>query len=365
VSLFRRGVEQRTIDANTVIAAALGARNSGVLGVIDREQAMRHSAFWACTQLIARTVSGLPWDAVRNGQPVPAPPLLLQPSAVVSPIVWKEQLMMSLLLRGNAYGLVVRQRDWPEQIELIDPDRVTVQVDAQGVRFMVNGESHRLYPDGDLVHLPAYTMPGSPVGLSPMKYAAVAVQEGLAAEAFGTSFFRDGAIPTGVLSSQSEVNQEQSRILKDRVLNALRNSREPLVLGAGMRYERIAVDPEDSQMIETQRWSSEQVCRVFGIDPSMIGVATSGSSVTYANREQMMQNFLTLCIGPWLARIEEWMSGLLPRGTVVKFRSGGLLRADTETRYRVYEIALQNGILTRDEVRALEDLPPLGEAADA
>ena len=82
-------------------------------------------------------------------------------------------------------------------------------------------------------------------------------------------------------------------------------------------------------------------------------------------REQMMQNFLTLCIGPWLARVEEWMSGLLPRGTVVKFRSGGLLRADTETRYRVYEIALQNGILTRDEVRALEDLPPLGEAADA
>lgn len=364
MSLLRRP-ETRAITVENIIAAAIGGRASGVLGIVDREYALRHSAFWACVQLISRTVSGLPMDAMRGGVEVDPPALLTAPSAHVSPIAWREQLMTSLLIRGNTYGLVVaRDRlGYPTQIELLDPDKVTTRVDASGVQYLIDGVHHTRYPQGDIVHLPAYTLPGQPVGLSPMRYAAVAIQQGLAAEAFGTQFFRDGAIPTGVLTSSNEVNQEQARVLKDRFMAAMRNTREPLVLGAGTEYKQITVDPTDSQFLETQRWSAEQVCRVYGVDPTMIGVASSGQSVTYANREQKMQDFLTLTISPWLARVEEWMSSFLPRGTTVKFRPAGLLRADTKGRYDVYAIALQNGILTVDEVRELEDLPPLSVAS--
>jgi len=360
MSLFK--TERRAVTVENIISAAIGSRASGVLGIVDREYALRHSAFWGCIQLISRTVSGLPLDAFRNGVEVDLPPLLTSPSAHVSPIAWREQLMTSLLIRGNFYGMVVEtdRLGYPLQIEPLDPDKVTTRVDADGVVYLIDGIAHDRYPNGDIVHLPAYTLPGQPVGLSPMRYGAIALQQGLAAEAFGTQFFRDGAIPTGVLTSGNEINQEQARVMKDRFTAAMRNTREPLVLGAGTEYKQITVDPTDSQFLETQRWSSEQVCRFFGVDPTMIGVAASGQSVTYANREQKMQDFLSLTISPWLARIEEWLNGFTPNGTTIKFRPAGLLRADTKARYEVYEIALTNGFMTVDEVRALEDLPPLG-----
>jgi HK97 family phage portal protein len=360
MSLFK--TEKRAVTVENIIAAAIGGRASGVLGIVDREYALRHSAFWGCIQLISRTVSGLPLDAFRNGVEVDLPPLLTSPSAYVSPIAWREQLMTSLLIRGNFYGMVVEtdRLGYPLQIEPLDPDKVTTRINPDGVVYLIDGIAHDRYPNGDIVHLPAYTLPGQPVGLSPMRYGAIALQQGLAAEAFGTQFFRDGAIPTGVLTSGNEVNQEQARVIKDRFMAAMRNTREPLVLGAGTEYKQITVDPTDSQFLETQRWSAEQVCRFFGVDPTMIGVAASGQSVTYANREQKMQDFLSLTISPWLARVEEWLNQFTPNGTTIKFRPAGLLRADTKSRYEVYQIALTNGFMTVDEVRALEDLPPIG-----
>ena len=370
MSLFK--TERRAVTVENIISAAIGSRASGVLGIVDREYALRHSAFWGCIQLISRTISGLPLDAFRNGVEVDLPPLLTSPSAHVSPIAWREQLMTSLLIRGNFYGMVVEtdRLGYPLQIEPLDPDKVTTRINPDGVVYLIDGIAHDRYPHGDIVHLPAYTLPGQPVGLSPMRYGAIALQQGLAAEAFGTQFFRDGAIPTGVLTSGNEINQEQARVMKDRFTAAMRNTREPLVLGAGTEYKQITVDPTDSQFLETQRWSAEQVCRFFGVDPTMIGVAASGQSVTYANREQKMQDFLSLTISPWLARIEEWLNTFTPNGTTIKFRPAGLLRADTKSRYEVYEIALANGFMTVDEVRALEDLPPMqtplnGESPDA
>lgn len=364
MSLLRRGVEKRAITVENIIAAAVASRATGVLGIVDREYAMRHSAYWACVNLIARTVSGLPVDVLRNGEEVSAPPIIAAPSAHVSPIAWREQVMISLLTRGNAYGMVV-SRDrlgYPTQIEILDTEKVTTRVSATGVEYLIDGNTHSRYPEGDIVHLAAYTLPGQPIGLSPMRYAAIAIQQGQAAEAFGTEFFRDGAIPTGVLTSSNEVNQEQARVIKDRFMAAMRNNREPLVLGAGTDYKQVTVNPTDSQFIETQRWSDEQVCRYFNVDPTMIGVATTGQAVTYANLEQRMQSFLTITISPWLARLEEWLNSLTPRGTTVKFRPAGLLRADIKTRYDVYALAIEHGFMTVDEVRALEDLPPLESA---
>jgi HK97 family phage portal protein len=378
VSLFaRRKPEQRHItgDVSAMLADYRNARIGSLLD-ISSDQALRHAAVWACVRLIAGTVSTLPVDVVRvqgaSRREVKVP-LISSPSGVVSPITWRDQLVVSLLLRGNAYGLVTQTdgAGYPMSIELVHPDKVSGRVEDGRVRLRWDGIDHELWPLGDAIHVPAFTVPGSPFGLSVLDYARTTIGSGLASEEWGARFFTDGAVPSAVLSTDQAITREQAQELKARFMSAVAGKREPAVLGAGVSYEPISVSPGESAFLETFRMSGENVCRLFGVQPEMVGLASSGSSITYANREQRVQDFLTFSLSPWLARIEEAMSALLPNDHEVKFRTGGLLRADIQTRYAVYESSARIGQmtdgampLTVDEMRALEDLPPLTDAQD-
>lgn len=366
MSIFRKP-ERRAITADDLVAAARGLRSGqGVVGVLDEDTALRHVTVWACMRLISESLSSMPLVAIRNGEELsPKPALLSSPSNVLSRSTWMEQLAMSLLT-GNFVGQVVEERNgWPAKVEIVNPSIVRMDVRGGRMTFEWDGQTHTRWPDGDVVHVPALTIPGSPFGLSPLKYAAVAIQQGLAAEAFGVDFFVSGAIPTGVLENDAVVDQEQARIIKDRYMAAMSGRREPLVLGAGTTYKQITVNPEDSQFIDVQRWSSESVCRAFRVPPEMLSLGSSGSSLTYTNRVDRNADFLTYTLSPWINKIEEALSALLPNGTVVRMRTGGLLRADIRTRYEVYKMAADiqsatgSPVLTVDEMRALEDLPPL------
>jgi HK97 family phage portal protein len=130
------------------------------------------------------------------------------------------------------------------------------------------------------------------------------------------------------------------------------------VLGDGIKFKQVSVAPEESQFLETQRFTVQQICRLYGVPPEMIG-SESGNSLTYANVEQRSLAFLTYCINPWLVRIETALTDLVPRGQFVKFNAGVLLRTDLKTRYESYEIGLRAGFLTVNETRALEDREPL------
>jgi HK97 family phage portal protein len=379
VSLFRKRapeVRHVTGDVSAMMADYRNAR-VGSLMDISSDQAMRHAAVWACVRLIAGTVSTLPVDVVRvrgNSRREVTVPLITAPSALVSPITWRDQLMVSLLLRGNAYGLIT-QRDasgYPLMIELIHPDKVAGRVDEGRVKLSWDGVEHDLWPLGDAIHVPAFTVPGSPFGLSVLDYARTTIGSGLASEEWGARFFTDGAVPSAVLSTDQAITREQAQELKARFMAAVAGKREPAVLGAGISYTPISVSPGESAFLETFRMSGENVCRLFGVQPEMVGLSNSGSgSLTYASRESRIQDFLIFSLNPWLARIEESLSALLPRDHEVKFRVGGLLRADIQTRYAVYEASARIGQmtdgqlpLTVDEMRALEDLPPLTQTEE-
>jgi HK97 family phage portal protein len=329
---------------------------------VDTDAAQRLSAVWACVRLLADTVSTLPVDVYRDGstEALPTPPLLRSPAAGMPLQAFLEATMRSLLLRGNAYGLVTARSGatmLPAQVELLHPDRVAVTRSETGrIGYRIGG---REYPREDVWHVRAFVMPGTLLGLSPVEYARQAIGLGLAAEKFGAQFFGDNATPTGILTTEDHLSQEQATGMKERWKAIHRDRREIAVLG-NLKYTPISIAPDESQFVETVRANVATVARFYGVPPEMIG-GEAGGSLTYANVEQRALDFLTYSLTPWLVRLETALTELLPARQYVKFNPGGLLRTSLRDRYEAHRIGIEAGFLTVDEARALEDLPALGD----
>lgn len=356
---FRRR-QDRALSLSQLLAEDQPNTTAGA--TVTTDTAQRLSAVWACVRLLTDVVSTMPCHAYTTGSrdPVePAPPMLRSPAAGVAFHDWIAQVLRSLLLAGNAWGLVAGRIGpglRPSQIELIAPHRVTVNVATDGT------VTHRL--DGreidrdELWHLRAYPTPGSLLGLSPIAYAAEALGVGLAAQKYGAQYFGDSSTPAGYLSSEQTLTAQQAEEMSTLWEARHKGRRRTAVMGKGLEFKRIMVAPDESQFLETQRFTVQQVCRIYGVAPEMIG-ADSGNSLTYANVEQRSLDFVTYAVSPWLVRLETALTDLVPRGQYVKFNAGGLLRTDLKSRYEAHEIALRAGFLTLAEIRELEDREPL------
>jgi HK97 family phage portal protein len=174
---------------------------------------------------------------------------------------------------------------------------------------------------------------------------------------FAYGFFRDGAHPSSILTSDEEFTQDQARSIKERFVAAVQG-REPSILTGGMKYQPIQVAPNESQFLETQKYNVAQIARIFGVPPEMIA-AEAGNSMTYANVEQRSLDFLTYSVQPWLTRIETSLAKLLPGRKHVRFDTSVLLRTDLETRLKATAIGIASHQLLPDEARAMSDLPPM------
>lgn len=333
---------------------------------VSTTRALQHPAVWACAHRIARDVSRLPWDVVqyRNGARVPVSPtpqIVREPSTTVPASGWRYQAVMSLVLRGNVYGRVTEsdpQFRWPTRVELYHPDQVRVDR-TDGVRFFVGAEELLRWPAGPLWHVPAWLMPGDPVGLSVVEYHREAIGNGLAVQRYAGEFYGGGGHPSAIIGAKSPLNQEQADAIKASWRRATTGSREPAVMGSDLEYKPIQATPEDAQYVEAQRWSAEEVCRIFGVPPELIGVSPSGSSLTYANREDRALDYVTFTLADWMTRLEEALTSSLPRPQVVKANPSALLRMNAMSRAQVHEIGLRNGWRSVNEVRALEDEAPI------
>jgi HK97 family phage portal protein len=314
-------------------------------------------------RLLADAVSTLPLDVYRRGDrdPLPElPPLLRQPAAGMSLNEWLYAVMVSLLLRGNAYGVVTGRSGstlLPAQVDLAHPDRLGVTVAADGtIAYRLNGEE--LDP-ADVWHVRAYTFPGAVLGLSPVEYARQTIGLGLAAEKFGAQWFGDGSVPSGVIYADRDPKREGAAKLKAEWVAARRNNREPAVL-SGARFEPISVKPEESQFLGTLDANVNAIARLFGVPPEMIAGTTAGP-LAYTSPEMRSLDLLSYSVRGWLVRLENAISRLLPSTQYARFNAAGMVRVDLKSRYEAHEIALRAGFLTVDEVRALEDRGPLGQ----
>ena len=340
---------------------------------VNTDTAMRLASVFACVNLLTDFVAPLPWHAYRrtpDGRDVLAedPPLLVSPSNELSITAagWRAQVMRSLLLRGNAFGLIksVGPNGEPTKIQIIHPDYVSVvRLGPMGpFEFRVIGEMHKLWQEGgDLWHLPAYSSPGTPVGLSPIDYMRQQIGLGLAAESFGAKWFGDGAIPSAVLTTDQALTGEQAADMKSRWNEAMHGNRSVAVLGAGLDYTQISVSPNESQFIETAKLNATQIARIYGVPPEMIG-ADGGSSMTYSNTESLMLRMMAITGRHWLSLMETGITNLLRTNLSARANTDELLRTDARTRVDIQMNRLRMGTRSVDEIRAEDNLPPLPDA---
>lgn len=380
MSFLRRAFEQRDITrlADPTMAAMgltvpsnadLSPTAAGV-GVTD-QTALGLSTFYACVTLLADTIASLPWDSYRRGpeglrvEVDPQPSLLRQPSADVTTFDWKHQTMVSLLIRGNFYGLITERDNlgYPTMIEPLHPDSVRIDRDPDTYRKRFWLTDH-YEPYQNLFHVPAFRLPGSDVGLSVIQNHRQTLGLGLAAQEYGAKWFRDGAAPSSVLETDQTLTDDQVRQTQRTWIQSHGGRRRPAVLSGGFKWKPITITPEESQFLQTREHQDLEACKMMRVPPHMVAITTKSTSWG-TGIEQQSIGFVTYTLRPWLSRIEDAMSAQLPRGQFVKFNVDALLRGDIKSRYEAYRTGIDGGWLNPDFVRSKEELPPIPGGAGA
>lgn len=350
--------------------AILGNDISTPSGVaVSGESAMRHDAVWSCVTSIAQDVAMMPVDVVRyvNGtrqDVTPLPQIVAAPSATVSALDWRYQVIESWLLDGNVYGRVTSTTSdgrYPLRIELIPfPD---VRPADDEVAVYVNGTREELWPIGPIWHVPAYTLPGSWHGLSPIAYHRHKIGAGLAAGRFGEEFFGSGGHPSAILAPETDPGADGAKRIKQSFLQATRG-REPAVLPQSITYTQVQISPEDSQFIDAMRYSVEQVCRIYREDVADHSASVGGSSITYANRvDRDLARLKRRQF--WVVKFQESMTDLLPQPQKVRLNTSAALMMTPMERHELHKLRLDSRTMTVNEVRTIEDERPFDDEFNA
>lgn len=355
MSLFRRP-EARAISTDAFSDTAAGFRS---LTGDAQGRALRLVPVYAAVSLIADAVASLPIHQYteRGGvrERVPAAPFF--DPVIGTRLDWLHRAMVSLLLRGNAYGMTTgRDRaGTPTSVWWLHPDDVTVDETGVFPEYIVRGVR---VPREDIVHVVGFSRPGYVEGMSPIRQFAETVDLGLYAQLSAKDWYKNGTTPSHSLKNTAQaLNAEQSAAIKERYRAAVRTG-EPVVLGADWSISQIGVSAADAAFLDAIKASATQVAAVFRVPAEKIGGET-GSSLTYSTTEQQTIDLITHTLRPWFTRLEQVFTALLPPGQFVKFNADALIRTDTKTRHEVHKMALDMGLETLDEARAIEDRPPL------
>ncbi len=354
----------------------LGGSTSGK--AVTERSAMQMTAVYSCVRILAEAIAGLPLHLYRytpDGSKVKAVdhPLYLllhdEPNPEMSSFVFRETLMTHLLLWGNAYAQIIRNGKG-EVIALypLMPNRMSVDRDEHGQLYYtytrasdeaptMNGMTV-LLPPSDVLHIPGLGFDGL-VGYSPIAMAKNAIGLAIATEEYGAKFFANGAAPSGVLEHPGTI-KDPSRVREAWMsqFGGSANSGKVAVLEEGMKYTPISISPEQAQFLETRKFQINEIARIFRIPPHMVGDLEKSS---FSNIEQQSLEFVKYTLDPWVIRWEQSIQRALLRPEekkryFAKFNVEGLLRGDYQSRMNGYAVARQNGWMSANDIRELENL---------
>lgn len=381
-----RGDSARKADDHALTGGGysffFGATSSG--RPVTERSAMQMTAVYSCVRILAEAIAGLPLHVYRqssNGAKVKAldHPLyrLLhdEPNPEMTSFVFRETLMTHLLLWGNAFAQVIRNgRDEVIGLYPLMPNRMTVGRDGAGWLYY---EYQRTWdePTGrfetvtlaarDVLHIPGLGFDGL-VGYSPIAMAKNAIGLAQATEDYGASFFANGAAPGGVLEHPGTI-KDPARVRESwqATFGGARNGNKIAVLEEGMTYTPISVSPEQAQFLETRKFQINEIARIFRIPPHMIGDLEKSS---FSNIEQQSLEFVKYTLDPWVIRFEQAITKTLLSSRekpqiYVKFNLEGLLRGDYKSRMDGYAVARQNGWMSANDIRELENLDRISPEA--
>lgn len=375
-SLFRTRDKPQNYYIGTDFRYLFGPSASGK--TVNEFTAMQTTAVYACVRILAETLAALPLQLYRytpgGKERVYDHPLyhLLhdEPNPEMTSFIFRETLMSHLLIWGNAYAQIIRDRLGRVQgLYPLRLDKMTVCRDERGKIFYLytktGDENPNIKPYGqvalqkeEVLHIPGLGFDGL-VGYSPIAMARNAVGMTMACEEYGAYFFANGASPSGVL--------EHPGVLKDpakvrdswnAVYRGSANAHKVAVLEEGMKYQQIGIPLEEAQFLETRKFQLNEIARLYRIPPHMIGDLEKSS---FNNIEQQSMEFVKYTLDPWVIRWEQAMQKALflpeeKKQYFLKFNVNGLMRGDYESRMTGYSIGRQNGWLSANDIRELEDM---------
>lgn len=354
--------EERALSFQTIWGAGDTYALSTKAGtVVTQETAMRIGTVYACVRLISDSISTLPVGPYRRFQgerlPVfPRPMWLDFPELDVTRVDHFQQVLVSLLVDGNAFVRIVRDDQGIVGLIVLNPYHVTIHRDGLGrIYYRVHDET--LTPD-QMLHIVDLRKPGQLRGES--RIDLLKEQLGLAAalEEFAARFFGNGSTTQGIIEFPGALTKEQAKNLVDgfeQSHKGLRRAHRPGVLSSGAKFVKTGVNPNEAQMLESRQMSVEEIARIFRCPPSMLGVTTPGA-MSYASVEANQIHFVTHTLRPYIVKLEDAYSKLLPEGQFIKFSVDGLLRGDSQTRSNIYSQGIQAGWLSINDIHRLEDM---------
>lgn len=347
---------------------------------VTRETAMKVAAVYACVRLICGTIGTLPahiytrdggHSTVATNHPY-YKTLHDEPNPVVTSVVFWEAIVNHMLIEGNSYALIGRNRNGDMlSLTLLSPHRVD-PIEKNGrllYQIVFDDGTFAHYDQDDMMHIPNIGWDGRK-GLSTLRSAMLnSVGSALAADNYSGAFFKNDATPRGYIRFPEDVkvSNDQAKIVRDYWFEHHQNSEKrhlPAFIPQGGEFKEVTMSAEDTQLLETRLFQVADIARVFGVPPHMIGHLEKTSSWG-SGIEQMSMAFAMYTLRPILARIEKEVNRKILRDQkyFFKFNLDGLQRGDIKTRYEAYQKALGGnqmpGFMTKNEVRALEDLPPV------
>ena len=344
---------------------------------VNTHTAPQVATVWACIRLISETISTLPLITYQRnnsgGRDVARDHwfyTLLHdaPNANMTAVEFWEAVVAHLCLWGNSYWLKTYSGKRIVSLELLRPDRMVVKLDEDG--FLVYAYSdprhgYKEYTEDEIAHLKGFGVNGL-IGLSPISYARNSLASAMAADEASGRVFANGMRAGGALHVKEVLKPSQRTEIRESLAEQLAgtaNSGKLMVLEGGMEYQPLSINPDDAQMLETRAFNIEEICRWFRVPPFMVGHSEKSTSWG-TGLEQQMLGFLTFALQPYLKRIEQCVSKSLLSPVdrlkyYAEFSLEGLMRADSTGRANLYASAAQNGWMTRNEIRELENRPPM------
>jgi HK97 family phage portal protein len=376
LNIFKSRDKPRNSTPGQSYSFLFGGSSSGK--TVNERSAMQMTAVYACVRVLSEAIAGLPLHLYRYGKDGNKEKALDhtlyrllhdEPNPEMTSFIFRETMMTHLLLWGNAYAQIIRNGKG-EVIALypLMPNRMRVDRDASGnlyYEYMRNSDdaatmkgSTVVLKATDILHIPGLGFDGL-VGYSPIAMAKNAIGMSLAAEEYGAKFFANGAQPGGVLEHPGII-KDPARVREswNSVYQGSGNSHRIAVLEEGMQYKPISISPNEAQFLETRKFQITEIARIFRVPPHMVGDLEKSS---FSNIEQQSLEFVKYTLDPWVIRWEQNLSKSLfteeeKKDYFFKFNVDGLLRGDYVSRMNGYAVGIQNGFMSPNDVRSLENM---------
>lgn len=345
---------------------------------VNERTAMQTTAVYACVRILSEAIAGLPLHVYRyrsdgGKEKIPSHPLYYllhnEPNPEMTSFVFRETLMGHLLIWGNAYAQILRNgRGQAVALYPLLPSKVEVSRSASGAlvyTYYRDADESGINPKGgyitlrsdEILHIPGLGFDGL-IGYSPIAMAKNAIGMSLATEEYGASFFANGANPGGVLEHPGVVKDPDRLRESWHAQFSGANAHKVAVLEEGLKFHQMSIPPEQAQFLETRKFQINEIARIFRVPPHMVGDLEKSS---FSNIEQQSLEFVKYTLDPWVVRWEQALqqSLLMPSeksSLFIKFNLDGLLRGDYQSRMTGYATGRQNGWLSANDIRELENM---------